>query len=103
MNDWFAALGFKATTLLGGLIGALLSLRFAPGATGLQRSVNVIGGMFTATYLAPLVRQEFSMPASFEAGVGFILGLCGMAIVAAFMEQIPLAVTAVRKRFIGGE
>ena len=103
MNDWLAVLGFKTTTLLGGLIGALFSLKFAPGSGTGQKAINVIGGMFTATYVAPLLRQEFGLPSSFEAGVGFLIGLCGMAVLAAFMQQVPIAVVALRKRFIGGE
>lgn len=99
MNDWFSALGFRETTLLGGLVGAILSLKFIPGKNLWQRGSNVAGGMLAAAYIAPFVVSFFSLNAKLEAGFAFLIGLYGMTIASALLEQITPTVQALREKF----
>lgn len=103
MDDWFVQLGFKETTLLGGLIGALLSLKFVPGANIWQRGTNVAGGMLTAAYLAPLVTSYLSVPQKLEGGIAFLIGLFGMMIADAAVGQIQPAIAGIRKKLTGDQ
>lgn len=101
MNDWFAALGLKPIALVGGLLGALVSLKFIPGDTLWQRATNVAGGTLSAAFGAPFVVAAFSFSDKLIPGFAFIIGLYGMTAAASIVVQIPKAVQAVRERYAG--
>ena len=99
MNDWFNALGFRESTLLAGLAGAVLSLKFIPGKNLWQRGSNVVGGMLAAAYIAPFAVSAFSLNSKLEAGFAFLIGLYGMTLASAFLEQIGPGVQALREKW----
>lgn len=75
--------------LTAGLGGALVGLRFAPGATILERSLNVLSGAACAGWLAPAAVTLFDLTSkSAEAAMAFLIGMFGLSIAAAAMEVV---------------
>jgi len=101
MSDWLGIIGLKYTSLIGGLAGALVSLKFVPGVRLWQRVLNVIGGMLVAAFLTPLVQEFFALKDSISSGVAFLIGMYGMYIADAVFEQIPVWIKIIREKYIG--
>lgn len=101
MNDWLGAVGLKYTTLVGGLAGALVSLKFIPGTTLWKRAINVAGGMMVAGFLTPLAQSFFTLKDQVSAGIAFLIGMYGMQIADAVFEQIPVWINILRDKYIG--
>ena len=99
MYDPIASLGFREGTLLASLFGALVALKFVPGANTWERLTNVAGGALIAAYSSPFVTTYFSLNAKLEASVAFIIGVFGMTITAALVEHVPLFMKAIIKRY----
>jgi hypothetical protein len=76
-----------ATPLFAGVAGALVALRFAPGATWGDRSINVLSGSACAGFIAPAAGELFKLTSSpMLACLSFFLGMFGMSIAAAIMQ-----------------
>lgn len=74
-----------------GLVGALISLRWVPGTTYMQRATNVGSGWGIAYFCGPIVAEFFGMTTpSSQLGLGFALGLFGVNLVAVVMDTIKL-------------
>lgn len=75
--------------LTAGIGGALAGLRFAPGATLLERAFNVVSGAACAGWLAPAAVSLFDLTSvSAESAMAFLIGMFGMSIAAAVMEAV---------------
>lgn len=72
-----------------GGFGALVALRFAPGATWWERATNVASGACAAGFLAPALVDwlQLKTPGLANAAA-FLLGLLGMSLIAALLEGI---------------
>lgn len=75
--------------LMAGIMGALVGLRFAPGAAWWERIGNVFAGALCAGYLSPAVAYFMGL-ASMElrAALAFMLGMFGMSLAAALVQAI---------------
>jgi len=74
---------------LAGFIGGVLSLRFFDSLTVSGKVSTVGGGMASAFYLTHPIMEYFGWNAQqHEGGVGFIIGLFGMAMVASLFKVI---------------
>lgn len=73
-----------------GALGALVTaLKFTPGASWLERGINVVAGSLVAGYCAPFLLDYFKVTApSALGGVSFLLGLLSMSIVAAVLSAV---------------
>lgn len=73
---------------IGGL-GSLVALKFAPGASWLERATNVGSGMLVAGYAAPALAEWLQFKSE---GLGnaaaFVVGLLGMSLIAAVFQGI---------------
>ena len=99
-------LSIKLGILLGGFFGALVSLKFVAALaqmTVAQRIVTVLGGWAAAVFVTPLSIEAFDLTLSdrSSAGVAFIIGLFGLSVVSAAMENIPKIIDSLRQKFIG--
>lgn len=84
-----ALLAIKWKALIAGTIGAVLSLRFFDGLNMQDKFTTAAGGAASANYLTEPAMQFFGLtPATFEGGLGFIIGLFGMSIAAAVVRTI---------------
>lgn len=73
-----------------GALGALVTaLKFTPGASWLERSVNVVAGSLVAGYVAPPLLEYFKVTSpSATGGASFMLGLLSMSVVAAILSAV---------------
>lgn len=72
-----------------GAVGAVIGLRWAPGASWPDKAINVVGGAACAAYLGPLVCSLLRLTAQpATAAIGFALGLFGLSLVGAVMDGI---------------
>lgn len=79
-----------AAIILAGLFGSVLSLSFVDGMSWRQRAAAVVAGMVMAHYISPLIANLFHEE-NYEETIGFLVGLFGMSIVAAFFRAIKRA------------
>lgn len=89
IDAFLQAAGIKKAALIGGLFGALISLKFAGDLTPGGRAVMFLCGLGIASFLAPLAAHVFAIGEEFTGGVAFVLGLLGMAIMAAVIGVLP--------------
>jgi hypothetical protein len=99
-------LSVKLGVLLGGFFGALVSLKFVAALgqmTVWQRSVTVMSGWGTAVFLTPLSIEamELTLSDRSHAGIAFVIGLFGLSVAAAALENLPKIIESLRQKFIG--
>lgn len=96
------ALGLKKMAMIGGLIGAIVSLRFFPEITTWPgRATTLLSGWACAAYVTPLVGALLDVAEKHEGGVAFLLGVLGMAVIANVIKALPEWMAALKGR-IGG-
>lgn len=87
-----------AWKVIPGTVGALVSLRWVPGETFLQRSGAVAGGVAAAVFLAPALTEMAGIVSpKIDAAIAFGLGLFGVTAfheMAKMMRELELAATA---------
>lgn len=93
-------LSYLKLPVIAGLFGGIVSLRFFDKLSPWARAGTAIGGAVIAHFATPLVVGFFEVAPHNEGGVGFVLGLFGMSIVAATFDVIP---AVVRNRLGGGK
>lgn len=100
MSNWLTDLGLQGTTVVGGLAGALVSLKFIPGTNWWQRGTNAVGGMLAASYISPLLGTYLKLPPSVFGGIAFLIGMYGMTVANAGVEEIPKWMQGLREKYI---
>ena len=93
MIDQLAAvLGTKKLILIAGLVGSIISLRFiSEVTTWWSRTTLVICGTFITSYATPALSEWLTVSERVETGMGFVIGLFGMSMVAAIMAALKEA------------
>ena len=72
-----------------GMLGAIVALRGAPGSTWRERLFNVISGTLLAGFFSPAITEYFSVETpAIQAAAAFAVGLFGLNLTAALLEQI---------------
>lgn len=72
-----------------GLAGAIIALRFSPGASWGTRLFNLASGCLLAAYLAPPVAEWFGLDGpNLLAGVAVVIGIFGLNLADAVMQAI---------------
>lgn len=75
--------------LVAGLAGALIGLRFAPGAGWLDRLINVVSGGAIAGYVGPAAAEFLALPSpAARSALGFALGLFGISLATVLMQAL---------------
>lgn len=98
METWLSAVGIKLATLVGGFLGALVSLKFIDGLGRWQRGTTVLAGAVASAYVTPLILAGFDLSGHLEGAVAFLVGLFGMSFGGAVIKAMPDFVAAVRER-----
>jgi hypothetical protein len=90
MIDWITqTFGIEKTTTLGGIMGAILSLAFLEQKTGpIAKAFAIFGGWACANFLTPIAIDYFGLTVRWQGGLGFMLGLFGMLIIAAIVRAL---------------
>ena len=73
--------GVDVKTGVAGLCGGFFALLVMRELTAKQALVSITGGFFAATYCTNLVMHLLSIPHEFAGGVGFAIGVFGLAII----------------------
>lgn len=72
-----------------GALGSLAALKFAPGATWIERAGNVAAGSASAGFAGPALVDWLSIgSASMQSGVSFGVGMFGLSLAAAIVDGI---------------
>ena len=74
-------LGVDIKTGFAGLCGGFFALLVMRELTAKQAFVSITGGFVAATYCTTLVMHLLSIPHEFAGGVGFAIGVFGLAII----------------------
>jgi hypothetical protein len=75
-----------------GAAGALVSLRWMPGASWLQRALNIVSGALCAGFCTPWVVHYFELTGpGVHSVVAFGVGMFGLALLSAVREGIEAA------------
>ena len=74
-------LGVDIKTGFAGLCGGFFALLVMRELTAKQAFVSITGGFVAATYCTNLVMHLLSIPHEFAGGVGFAIGVFGLAII----------------------
>lgn len=77
----FVALGIKPSSLLAGLLGAVLALPYMPSRRWWEKVFAVFGGMVCSAYLAPLVADRIGLGMTGHNATCFVVGVMGINIV----------------------
>lgn len=75
--------------ILAGVAGSLVGLRWAPGATWLERAGNLLAGCGCAVYVTPGIAEwaDIHSPRSLAA-LSFAVGMFGLSIAAAVVQAL---------------
>jgi len=85
-----SAAGLKALlhpSIIAGLVGSVISLRFASQMNVIERITTVMIGAAMAQYFAPLAAFELGLQ-TYEESVSFFIGLFGLSLTAAVYDTI---------------
>ena len=102
LEEVLTAVGFSKGSIIGGFLGAVVSLRFIDG-TWWQRIGTAGAGWVCATVLAPTLIElvELNLSTKNEMAVAFVVALFGMSIAAQILKAIPEWVSSAREKFLG--
>lgn len=73
--------GIDLKTGIAGLCGGLFALLVIKDLNAKQSVAAIIGGFLMASYCTKLIMHLMSVPVEFEGGMGFAVGVFGMAII----------------------
>lgn len=74
---------------MAGALGALATLRFAPGASWWERATNVLAGSVCAGYCAPALAEWWSIASPcMHSALAFGVGMFGLSLAAAITQGI---------------
>lgn len=99
------ALVFKPGLALVALIGATVSLRYIKDVNTLGARVSVVVSGGTISYFStPALVDYFALVQGGNAayGIAFAIGLFGLSLTAAVINQIPQYLEEIRKKFGSG-
>jgi hypothetical protein len=77
LNELLNSLGINVSLIIGGVIGALIGMK--PGLSWWKQLISVLVAAFIANYCSPVIVDLFGMNQNTMAGVGFITGYSGKA------------------------
>lgn len=74
---------------MAGALGALATLRFAPGASWWERATNVLAGSVCAGYCAPALAEWWAIALpGVRSALAFGVGMFGLSLAAAITQGI---------------
>lgn len=109
MESFLAKAAAWFWTVIPAAIGSALSLYLGKEKTALMSRIELvlvfIFGISIAHYLggAAIEYSSINKVSIIADAIKFTVGLIGMATLTNVLTQIPLAVTAIRRKYLGGE
>ena len=86
INEVLTNLGINVSLIIGGIIGALIGMK--PNLPWWKQVLSVLMGAFIANYTAPVIVEVFGMGDNTLAGVGFVSGYSGKAMLDYIMDKL---------------
>lgn len=75
-----------------GLLGSIISLRFAKAQTIKDKFLHILAGMACVWYVAPIISAFLNIQSVIgKPGFGFIVGLLGIDLIVKFLEWFKAA------------
>lgn len=94
--------GYKLSTVIAGLMGACISLKFGDDIAWWKRLTSVVSSVVLAQYLAPPLVEYFKVP-HWESAAAVLIGLFGLSFCAAgFRELKKLDLAGIVSSRLGG-
>lgn len=81
--------GLKWHAVIGGMFGALGSLKLFPGLTLWQRITTFFFGWAAAAFLTPWIASEIGMKEHHYGSAGFLIGLLALSVAMRVIEALP--------------
>lgn len=91
-----AWLGLKWGAVVGGLAGALGSLKLFPNLTAWQKLTTFAFGWAAASFLTPWIADLLGMKEHHYGSAGFLVGLLALAVAMRFLEALPEWIAAAK-------
>jgi hypothetical protein len=86
LHELLSSLGINVSLIIGGIIGALIGMK--PGLSWWKQLISVLVAAFIANYCSPVIVDLFGMNHNTMAGVGFITGYSGKAMLEYTMQKL---------------
>lgn len=80
------SLGINVSLIIGGVIGALIGMK--PNLPWWKQVLSVLMGAFIANYTAPIIVELFGLNNNTLAGVGFVTGYSGKAMLDYTLQKL---------------
>lgn len=77
---WVQVVGLKASALVAGMAGALISMMYEKELSPRRAVVLLLVGTFCAGYVTPLLSHLLHLKEEFSNSLSFLIGLTGMRI-----------------------
>ena len=100
LDSVISSLGLKYGSILGGFLGALVSLKFIEDLSFTSRATTVFAGTAVSAYLSPTLIIWLEMSSKLEGGIAFLCGLFGMSFTGAVIKAMPDLLTALKEKFL---
>lgn len=98
------ALGVDPSAFVAGLFGSFISFKFVSELGIFGRAATFVGGVAFSTFLSPPIAGYFKFGPEYYGGIGLIVGVFAMGVVAAILKALRDADlwAFIRSRFGGG-
>lgn len=82
------SLGLDPTTFIAGFLGSCMSFKFVADLGVFGRMATFIGGMALANIMTPPLADYFHFSEKYFGGIGLMLGVFGMGLIAAVLKLL---------------
>lgn len=104
LESILGALGLTLKNVIAGAVGSFISLRFFEGLSTPEKWSTFFGGWALGAYIGSPLSRFLEVDVKVDSGIALLVGLFGMAVVAAIIKAIRDTRWAelIKARFGGG-
>lgn len=102
-EEMLLGLGLKKASVIGGFFGSLISLKFIAQLNLWQGAATLFSGWMLAAWTTPVVIAGLTLSDKHEGGVGFLIGVMGMAVISNIFKAMPDWIAAAKVKAFGND